>query len=105
MSRNPVNSGLYDDSVIDDRNARPLAIAFATIATMWLLVFGLVFVSTQLTVQPHQMGESAAPLRDVDRQVTAGRGRQLTAVAMSYRAGRFIPGPEPRRPTAGAVGV
>ena len=60
MSRNLMNSGLYDDSVIDDRNERPLTIAFATIVTMWLLAFGLVFVSAQLNAHPHQMAASAA---------------------------------------------
>ena len=62
MSRNLVNSGLYDDGVIDDRNERPLAIALATIATMWLLVFGLVFMSAQRNVQSQQTGEGAEPL-------------------------------------------
>jgi hypothetical protein len=62
MSRNLVNSGLYDDGVIDDRNERPLAIALATIATMWLLVFGLVFMSAQRNVQSQQTGEAAEPL-------------------------------------------
>jgi len=62
MSPNGVNSGLYDDGVIDDRNERPLAIALATIATMWLLVFGLVFMSAQRNVQSQQTGEGAEPL-------------------------------------------
>jgi hypothetical protein len=61
MSRNLTNSGLYDASMIDDRNERPLAIAFATIVTMWLLGFGLVFVSTNLKAEPGQIVQSAAP--------------------------------------------
>jgi hypothetical protein len=65
MSRSLASSGLYDDSVIDDRNERPLTIAFATIVTMWLLAFGLVFVSAQLNAHSHQMAESAA---SIDKQ-------------------------------------
>jgi hypothetical protein len=62
MSRNLTSSGLYDESVIDDRNERPLTIAFATIVTMWLLAFGLVFVSSELNAHSHQMAESAASI-------------------------------------------
>jgi hypothetical protein len=62
MSRNLTNSGLYDVNVIDDRNQRPLTIAFATIVTMWLLTFGLVFVSTHLRAESVQMARSAAPI-------------------------------------------
>jgi hypothetical protein len=60
MSRNLTNSGLYDANLIDDRNERPLTIAFATIVTMWLLGFGLVFVSTHLNTESDQMAQSAA---------------------------------------------
>lgn len=59
MSRNLESLGLYDDSVIDDRNARPLTIAFATIVLVWLLAFGLVFVSG---AQSHHRVKSAAPI-------------------------------------------
>ena len=62
MSRNPGSSGFYDESLIDDRNERPLTIAFATIVTMWLLGFGLVFVSTHLNAESDQMAQSAAPI-------------------------------------------
>jgi hypothetical protein len=48
--------------MIDDRNERPLTIAFATIVTMWLLGFGLVFVSTNLKAEPGQIAQSAAPM-------------------------------------------
>jgi hypothetical protein len=37
-----------------------LTIAFATIVTMWLLGFGLVFVSTHLNTESDQMAQSAA---------------------------------------------
>ena len=62
MSRNLTNSGLYDVNVIDDRNERPLTIAFATIVTMWLVGFGLVFVSTHLNADSGQIAQSAAPM-------------------------------------------
>jgi hypothetical protein len=62
MSRNLTNSVLYDVNVIDDRNQRPLTIALATIVTMWLLTFGLVFVSTHLRAESVQMARSAAPI-------------------------------------------
>jgi hypothetical protein len=62
MSRNLTNSDLYDVNMIDDRNERPLTIAFATIVTMWLLGFGLVFVSTHLKSESGQIAQSAAPI-------------------------------------------
>jgi hypothetical protein len=63
MSRNLTNSGLYDVNMIDDRNERPLTIAFATIVTMWLLGFGLVFMSSHVNGEPNQMAQSvAAPI-------------------------------------------
>jgi hypothetical protein len=62
MSQNITNSGLYDVNMIDDRNERPLTIAFATIVTMWLLGFGLVFVSTHVNAESGQMAQSAAPI-------------------------------------------
>jgi hypothetical protein len=62
MSRNPGSSGLYDQSLIDDRNERPLTIAFATIVMVWMLAFGIVSVSAQIGVQSHHMAESAASI-------------------------------------------
>ena len=62
MSRNLTNSGLYDANMIDGRNERPLTIAFATIVTMWLVGFGLVFVSTHLNADSGQIAQSAAPI-------------------------------------------
>jgi hypothetical protein len=49
-------------NMIDDRNERPLTIAFATIVTMWLLGSGLVFVSTHLSAESGQSAQSAAPI-------------------------------------------
>jgi hypothetical protein len=60
MSRNLANSGLYDVNMIDNRNERPLTIAFATIVTVWLLGFGLVFVSTHVNAE--SMAQSAEPI-------------------------------------------
>ncbi len=48
MSQHLANSGLYDEGLIDHRNARPLTIAFATIVSVWMLAFGLVSVSGQI---------------------------------------------------------
>ena len=62
MSRNPGSSGLYDQSLIDDRNERPLAIAFATIVMVWMLAFGIVSVSAQIGVQSHHVADSAASI-------------------------------------------
>lgn len=56
MFRNLVNSGLYDASIIDNRNERPLMIAFVTIVMMWMAL-GIVSVSAR---QCHHMAESAA---------------------------------------------
>jgi hypothetical protein len=61
MSRNLGTPRLYDDSVIDDRNLRPLAIAFVTILTGWIVAFGLVFMSMEIGVHsPNLPGGSAA---------------------------------------------
>jgi hypothetical protein len=62
MSRNLGRSGLYDAGVIDDRNERPLTIAFATIVLVWMLAFGIVSVSAQLGAQSHHMAENAASI-------------------------------------------
>ena len=62
MSRNLESSGLYDASVIDGRNERPLTIAFATIVLVWMLAFGVVSVSAQLGARSHHMAESSASI-------------------------------------------
>ena len=61
MSRNQESHDLYDQGMIDDRNLRPLAIAFATILMAWVLVFGLVFVSAQMVTQSHHVANGSAP--------------------------------------------
>ena len=60
MSRNLGSSGLYDESLVDDRNERPLTIAFATIVMVWMLAFGIVSISAQIGAQSHNVAESAA---------------------------------------------
>jgi hypothetical protein len=62
----------YDESLIDDRNARPLTIAFATIVMVWMLAFGIVLVSAQIGVQSHHNGGK----RGVDREVISQLDRQ-----------------------------
>jgi hypothetical protein len=62
MSRNLDGSGLYDESVVDNRNERPLAIAFAAIVIVWMLAFGIVSVSAQIGAQSHHMAASAASI-------------------------------------------
>ena len=77
MSRNFGNPGFYDASAIDDRNARPLMIAFATIVMVWMLAFGLVFVSAQTRAQSHDLGWLRAPRaydRSIDRRPRSRRG-------------------------------
>jgi len=55
MLRNLGSNGLYDERMIDDRNARPLTIAFATIVMVWMLAFGIVSVSAQVSARSHHM--------------------------------------------------
>ena len=62
MLRNVGSNGLYDERMIDDRNARPLTIAFATIVMVWMLAFGMVSVSVQLGAQSHHMADSAGSI-------------------------------------------
>jgi hypothetical protein len=62
MLRNLGSNGLYDERMIDDRNARPLTIAFATIVMVWMLAFGIVSVSAQVGAQSHHMADSAGSI-------------------------------------------
>jgi hypothetical protein len=62
MLRNLGSNGLYDQRSIDDRNARPLTIAFATIVMVWMLAFGIVSVSAQIGAQSHHVADSAASI-------------------------------------------
>jgi kynureninase len=60
MSRILANSGFYDEGLIDHRNTRPLAVAFATILIVWTLAFGLVSVSAQLHAQSGHFANGCA---------------------------------------------
>jgi hypothetical protein len=62
MSQRLANSDLYDEGLIDNRNARPLTIAFATIVTVWMAAFGIVSVSAQVCPYAHQLVQSAASI-------------------------------------------
>ena len=62
MSRNAAAPRLYDEGMLDDRNLRPLAIAFATILAGWMLAFGLFFMSTQTGSHPGHLADSSAPV-------------------------------------------
>lgn len=62
MSQDLDSSGLYNAIIVDDRNERPLTIAFATIVTMWLVAFGLVYLSANIDAQSHHMAESTASI-------------------------------------------
>jgi len=59
MLRNLGSNGLYDERMIDDRNAPPLTIAFATIVVVWMLAFGMVSVSAQIGARSNHMADSA----------------------------------------------
>ena len=59
MLRNLGSTGLYDERMIDDRNVRPLTIAFATIVMVWMLAFGIVSVSAQFGAQSNHVADTA----------------------------------------------
>jgi hypothetical protein len=62
MLRNLASNGLYDERMIDDRNVRPVTIAFATIVMVWMMAFGIVSVSAQLGAGSHHMADSAVSI-------------------------------------------
>jgi hypothetical protein len=64
MSLNLDSPGRHDESVINRRDERQLIIALAAILTMWLLTFGLVSVSTQLSSPSPLLNGSASALDD-----------------------------------------
>lgn len=55
MLRNLGSVRLYDEGMIDERNERPLTIALATIVLVWLLAFGIVFASTEISAQSRHL--------------------------------------------------
>jgi hypothetical protein len=60
MSRILASSGFYDEGLIDHRNTRPLAVAFATILVVWTLAFGLVSLSDRLHAQSANLAGDCA---------------------------------------------
>ena len=62
MLRNLASNGLYNERMIDDRNVRPVTIAFATIVMVWMMAFGIVSVSAQLGAGSHHMADSAVSI-------------------------------------------
>ncbi len=62
MSRHLAYTGLYDEGLIDQRNARPLTIAFATIVIVWMAAFGIVSASTEVSAHSHPVAQSAASI-------------------------------------------
>jgi hypothetical protein len=60
MSRILANSAFYDEGLIDHRNERPLAVAFATILIVWTLAFGLVSLSGQVHAQSGHLADGCA---------------------------------------------
>jgi hypothetical protein len=62
MLRNLGSNGLYDERMLDDRNARPLTIAFATIVMVWMLAFGIVSVSAQFGARSQHMADRAGSI-------------------------------------------
>jgi hypothetical protein len=50
----------WDESLLDDRNERPLAIAFATIVAVWALAFALTLASWHFGAHQQQPAERPA---------------------------------------------
>ena len=59
MSRNLERSRVHHDSVINDRNLQSLTIALTTIAIVWMLAFGAVFVSYQISARSSHLADPA----------------------------------------------
>ena len=62
MSRLLANTAFYDEGLIDHRNERPLAVAFATILIVWTLAFGLVSLSGDLHAQSRHLADGCAQM-------------------------------------------
>jgi hypothetical protein len=66
MSRNLERSRLRYESVINDRNQRPLTIALATILIVWMVAFGLVFVLTQIGADSGLLADGPVPVTTIE---------------------------------------
>jgi hypothetical protein len=60
MSRNLANSEFYDEGLIDHRNERPLAAAFAAILLVWTMAFGVASASGQLRAPSAHFADDCA---------------------------------------------
>jgi hypothetical protein len=65
MSRNLARSRLHHDSVINDRNLRSLAIALATFVIVWVLAYGAVFVSNQISPHSRPLSDGPVPVATI----------------------------------------
>jgi hypothetical protein len=65
MSRNLERSRLHYESVINDRNQRPLTIALAMIVMVWMLAFGAVFVSNQIGARSRHPADGPVPVATI----------------------------------------
>ena len=54
------HSGALDESLVDDRNERPLTIALATIVVVWSMAFALTLASGHVGSGVHSPGNPAA---------------------------------------------
>lgn len=66
MSRNLERSRVHYDSVINDRNQRPLTIALATILIVWMVAFGLVFVLIQIGADSGLLADGPTPVTTIE---------------------------------------
>jgi len=60
MSRNLANSEFYDEGLIDHRNERPLAAAFAAILFVWAMAFGVASASGQIHASSGRLADDCA---------------------------------------------
>ena len=106
MSQHLANSGLYDEGLIDHRNARPLTIAFATIVTVWMLAFGIVSVSGQINAQSRNLANGcAAASSTMVRSEPEDSSNALAALATPRAHSRISARIETARPLRAAVAV
>ena len=64
------HSWSWDESLIDDRNERPLTIGFATIVAVWALAFALTFASWHFGAHQMQPAQNPMAITRSNRKVT-----------------------------------
>ena len=62
MFGNVRQSSPFDGVLIDERNERPLTIAFATIVVVWSIVFALTFASGHASASSMNLASGTAAL-------------------------------------------